>query len=458
MLRALADAATCRGTACICSRSTSASRRPAIPTATSPISRESLLAHAALPPSRSTRCRSRTRISTPRPRTLRARRSRQSPAAAGARPRPSRPRPRRPHRLARAGRSRARRRRSRRRADRRLPGPAADDADLSGARSRAAHPLARHRRGKGGDARAAARRRSLDPGGPRQDGDRRAWSSPIAAARRRAPECPARNDRRPRWHTHERTRSRFCINTIRTLSIDAVQAANSGHPGTPMALAPLVYTLWNRVMRFDPQDPIWPNRDRFVLSNGHASMLLWSVLHLTGTQAVNADYETARAARGDARRHPPLPPARQQGARPSGISLGVGRRDHHRSARPGHRHQRRHGDRRSAGSPSRYNKPGFDIFDYDDLRGVRRRLPDGRRRLGGRVARRPSRPRQPVLDLRQQSHHDRRQHRSIAFTEDVAARFQGYGWNVLRVGDANDIERIENALHAFRADARAGRR
>src|SRR5437870_8473986 len=81
------------------------------------------------------------------------------------------------------------------------------------------------------------------------------------------------------------------INTIRTLSMDAVQQAKSGHPGTPMALAPLVYTLWNRVMRFDPQDPIWPNRDRFVLSNGHASMLLWSVLHLTGVKAVNAEYE-----------------------------------------------------------------------------------------------------------------------------------------------------------------------
>src|ERR1700745_4421164 len=80
------------------------------------------------------------------------------------------------------------------------------------------------------------------------------------------------------------------INTIRTLSIDAVQQAKSGHPGTPMALAPLVYTLANRGMRFDPQDPIWPNRDRFVLSNGHASMLLWSVLHLTGTRAVNAEY------------------------------------------------------------------------------------------------------------------------------------------------------------------------
>src|SRR3989442_10866980 len=83
----------------------------------------------------------------------------------------------------------------------------------------------------------------------------------------------------------------LCINTIRTLSIDAIQKAKSGHPGTPMALAPLVYTLWNRILRFDPEDPIWPNRDRFVLSNGHASMLLWSVLHLTKTRAVNAEYE-----------------------------------------------------------------------------------------------------------------------------------------------------------------------
>jgi transketolase len=82
------------------------------------------------------------------------------------------------------------------------------------------------------------------------------------------------------------------INTIRTLSVDAVQQAKSGHPGTPMALAPLVYTIWKRVMRFDPRDPLWPTRDRFVLSNGRSSMLLWSVLHLTRTQAVNGDYET----------------------------------------------------------------------------------------------------------------------------------------------------------------------
>src|SRR5438552_17630592 len=81
------------------------------------------------------------------------------------------------------------------------------------------------------------------------------------------------------------------VNTIRTLAMDAVQAANSGHPGTPMALAPVAYCLWQRFLRFDPEDPIWPNRDRFVLSNGHASMLLYSLLHLAGVKAVNAKYE-----------------------------------------------------------------------------------------------------------------------------------------------------------------------
>src|SRR6266480_1326281 len=85
--------------------------------------------------------------------------------------------------------------------------------------------------------------------------------------------------------------NQLCINTIRTLSMDAVQAANSGHPGTPMALAPLVYCLWQRMLRFDPENPIWMNRDRFVLSIGHASMLLYSLLHLTGVKAVNAKYE-----------------------------------------------------------------------------------------------------------------------------------------------------------------------
>ena len=84
----------------------------------------------------------------------------------------------------------------------------------------------------------------------------------------------------------------LCINTIRTLAMDAVQQANSGHPGTPMALAPVVYCVWQQFLRFDPNDPIWPNRDRFVLSNGHASMLLYALLHLAGVKAVNPEYET----------------------------------------------------------------------------------------------------------------------------------------------------------------------
>src|SRR5262245_45651343 len=84
----------------------------------------------------------------------------------------------------------------------------------------------------------------------------------------------------------------LCINTIRTLAIDAVQQAHSGHPGAAMALAPVIYTIWQRFLRFDPDDPIWPNRDRFVLSNGHASMLLYAMLYLTGVKAVDAKYET----------------------------------------------------------------------------------------------------------------------------------------------------------------------
>src|SRR5438105_4871225 len=83
----------------------------------------------------------------------------------------------------------------------------------------------------------------------------------------------------------DRAIDQLCINTIRTLAMDAVQQASSGHPGTPMALAPLIYTIWQNFLRFNPEDPIWPNRDRFVLSNGHASMLLYAILHLSGVKA-----------------------------------------------------------------------------------------------------------------------------------------------------------------------------
>src|SRR6266852_5936368 len=106
-----------------------------------------------------------------------------------------------------------------------------------------------------------------------------------------AATTPARPTRKPAESPNERPMDELCINTVRTLSMDAVEQAKSGHPGTPMALAPVAYTLWQRFLRFDPVDPIWPNRDRFALSNGHASMLLYSLLHLAEVVAVNAEYE-----------------------------------------------------------------------------------------------------------------------------------------------------------------------
>jgi transketolase len=238
------------------------------------------------------------------------------------------------------------------------------------------------------------------------------------------------------------------INCIRTLSMDAVQQAKSGHPGTPMALAPLVYTLWNRVMRFDPQDPIWQNRDRFVLSNGHASMLLWSVLHLTGTRAVNAEYERLGqpAVSLDDIRH-----FRQLGSKAPGHPeyhwvSGV-------EATTGPLGQ---GIAMSVGMAiaekwlsNRYNRPGREIFDYNIyavcgdgcmMEGVGSEAAS----LAGHLA----------LDnlcwIYDNNHITIEGSTRITFTEDIAARFLGYGWNVLRVGDANDIDRIEHALDTFR--------
>jgi transketolase len=240
----------------------------------------------------------------------------------------------------------------------------------------------------------------------------------------------------------------LAINTIRTLSIDAVQQAKSGHPGTPMALAPLVYVIWNEVMRFDPQDPIWPNRDRFVLSNGHASMLLWSILYLTGTRAVNAQYERLGepAVTLDDIRH-----FRQLGSKAPGhpeyhLVSGV-------EATTGPLGQ---GIANSVGMAiarkwlaCRYNKPGFDLFDYNIyavcgdgclMEGVGSEAAS----LAGHLA----------LDdlcwIYDNNHITIDGNTRITFTEDVAARFLAYHWNVLRVGDANDLESIEGALKVFR--------
>jgi len=240
----------------------------------------------------------------------------------------------------------------------------------------------------------------------------------------------------------------LCINTIRTLSIDAVQQANSGHPGTPMALAPVVYTIWNRLLKFDPQDPIWPNRDRFVLSNGHASMLLWSALHLTGVQAVNADYERLgqpSVTLDDIRRFRQLDskaPGHPEYHWVSGVETTSGPLGQ--------------GVATSVGMAiaekwlvQRYNKPGFDIFNYHVysvcgdgclMEGISSEAAS----LAGHLG----------LDnlcwIYDNNHITIEGNTRIAFTEDVAGRFLAYGWNVLRVGDANDIDRIEQALEVFR--------
>ena len=240
----------------------------------------------------------------------------------------------------------------------------------------------------------------------------------------------------------------LCINTIRTLSIDAVQQAKSGHPGTPMALAPLVYTIWNRVMRFDPQDPIWPNRDRFVLSNGHASMLLWSVLHLTKTQAVNADYERLgqpSVTLDDIRRFRQLDckaPGHPEYHWVSGVETTTGPLGQ--------------GVATSVGMAiaqkwlaTRYNRPGFEIFDYN----IYAVCGDGCM-MEGIASEAASLAAHLGLDnlcwVYDNNHITIEGNTRITFTEDVATRFLAYGWNVLRVGDANDIDRIEHALEVFR--------
>ena len=240
----------------------------------------------------------------------------------------------------------------------------------------------------------------------------------------------------------------LAINTIRTLSIDAVQQAKSGHPGTPMALAPLVYTIWNRVMRFDPRDPIWPNRDRFVLSNGHASMLLWSVLYLTGVKAVNTDYEILgqpAVTLDDIRRFRQLgskAPGHPEYHWTSGVEATTGPLGQGIATSVG----MAIGQKWLA---HRYNQPGFDIFDYDIyaicgdgcmMEGVGSEAAS----LAGHLG----------LDnlcwVYDNNHITIEGNTRITFTEDIAARFLGYGWNVLRVGDANDIGRIQHALEIFR--------
>ena len=243
----------------------------------------------------------------------------------------------------------------------------------------------------------------------------------------------------------------LCINTIRTLAMDAVQAADSGHPGTPMALAPVAYELWNKLLTFDPQDPIWPNRDRFVLSAGHASMLLYSLLHLTQTRAVNPKYErlgTPTVSLDDIKKFRQLDskcPGHPEYHWTSGVETTTGPLGQGYATSVGMAIARRW-------LAAHFNKPGFTIFDYDIyaiggdgcmMEGVASEAASLAGHLG--LA--------ELCWIYDNNHITIEGSTKLAFSEDVATRFIGYGWNVTRVGDANDLDMLARAFATFQNEA-----
>jgi len=238
------------------------------------------------------------------------------------------------------------------------------------------------------------------------------------------------------------------IATIRTLVMDAIQQANSGHPGTPMGMAPVAYTLWQRFLRFDPADPIWPNRDRFVLSSGHASMLLYSLLFLTGVKAVDPDYEIPGA--------------------PSVTLDDIKRFRQPDSKCPGHPEYHMTSGVETTTGPlgqglatsvgmaiagrwlaERYNRPGFDLFNYDvyALGGdgcMMEGISNEAASLAGHLCL------SNLCWIYDSNHITIEGNTALTFTDDVATRFIGYGWNVWHVGDANDLDRLAYAFELFK--------
>jgi transketolase len=242
---------------------------------------------------------------------------------------------------------------------------------------------------------------------------------------------------------------KLAIDTIRTLSMDAVQAANSGHPGTPMALAPVAFQVWTRAMRYDPAQPNWPNRDRFVLSCGHASMLLYSMLHLTGVRATDRhgkvldrpsitldNIKNFRQLHSPCAGHPEFGEAAgietTTGPLGQGVSTSVGMAI------------------ASKWLGATYNRPGFELFDYDTyalcgdgdlMEGVSSEAAS----LAGHLK----------LSNLCWIYDDNRitieGHTDLAFSENVAERFQAMGWNTVSVADANDLAALAKALEAFKS-------
>ena len=237
------------------------------------------------------------------------------------------------------------------------------------------------------------------------------------------------------------------INTIRTLCIDAVQKANSGHPGTPMALAPVAYCLWQRFLRFDPEHPVWANRDRFVLSVGHASTLLYALLHLSGTKAVNPKYETIgrlSVTLDDIKNFRQLDskcPGHPEYRWTSGIETTTGPLGQGIATSVGMA--------MAGGGSQRFNRPGFDMFDYD----VYALCGDGCMMEGVSSEAASLAGHLKLSNLCWIYDNNKitiEGHTDWAFSEDVATRFMAYGWNVTRVGDANDLEMLSRAFSTFK--------
>jgi transketolase len=241
---------------------------------------------------------------------------------------------------------------------------------------------------------------------------------------------------------------RLAIDTIRTLAMDAVQKANSGHPGTPMALAPVAYTLWHDFLRYDPSTPDWPNRDRFVLSVGHASMLLYALLHLAGVEEIDADgRKTGKPAVSLAdieqfRQLDSKTPGHPEYRMTTGVETTTGPLGAGCSNSVGMAIAER-------ALAARFNRPGFDLFDHD----VYVLCGDGDMMEGisGEAASTAGHLALSNLCWIYDSNHISIEGSTeIAFTEDVGKRFEGYGWKVIHVDDANDTRAVAAALDSFR--------
>ncbi|WP_040697804.1 transketolase [Nodosilinea nodulosa] len=241
----------------------------------------------------------------------------------------------------------------------------------------------------------------------------------------------------------------LCINTIRTLSMDAVQQAKSGHPGTPMALAPVAYCLWQQFLRFDPNDPLWANRDRFVLSNGHASMLLYSLLYLTGVKAVNAKYEQLGepAVTLDDIKHFRQLDSRCPGHPEYHWTSGV-----ETTTEPLGQGVATSVGMAIAGQwmAQYFNRPGFELFNYSVyaicgdgcmMEGISNEAASmaGHLKLGN------------LCWIYDNNHITIEGNTDLTFSDDVGTRFLAYGWNVLRVSDANDLEALNRAFETVQA-------